>query len=62
MFNLTPSFVGNQDGFQYKVQHFIDCIRTGCPCEAPGEDGLAVQKMLDAIYRSAETRQVVPIR
>ena len=62
MLNITPAFLPGQDAFQYKVQHFLDCVRTGCACEAPAEDGLVVQKMLDAIYRSAVTGRAVAIR
>jgi predicted dehydrogenase len=62
MFNLSPAFVGTPDAFLYKIQHFVDCIRTGKPCEAPGTDGLVVQKMLDAIYKSAELGRTVSIR
>ena len=62
MFNETPAFIGKQDPFEQKILHFIDCIRTGKPCESPGEDGLAVQKMLDAIYHSSETGKPVSVR
>jgi predicted dehydrogenase len=62
MFNLAPSFTGNQDPFEAKIRHFLDCLRTGCPCQAPGEDGWMVQKMLDGIYRSAETRKATAIK
>jgi predicted dehydrogenase len=61
MLNLSPGFLPKTDAFQQKLQHFIDCIRTGCASEAPGEDGLLVQQMLDAIYRSAESGCTVDI-
>ncbi len=53
MVNLAPAFTGRGDGFDYKMRHFVECVRDGKTCEAPGEDGLAVQRMLDAIYKSA---------
>ena len=62
MVNVTPSFVGETDMFLHKLQHFTDCVLKGEKCEAQGEDGLVVQKMLDAVYRSAETGKVVTIR
>ena len=62
MLNIAPSVLSKQEPFQFKLQHFVDCIRTGCKSEAPGEDGLVVQEMLDAIYRSAETGKTVSIR
>ncbi|OGV63526.1 MAG: hypothetical protein A2498_07030 [Lentisphaerae bacterium RIFOXYC12_FULL_60_16] len=61
MWNQTPAFPGNQDGFAYKMRHFVDCIRDGKPCEAPGRDGWAVQQMLDGIYASAAQHREVKI-
>ena len=46
MFNMTPEHIKPQDHFEFKMAHFIDCIRTGKPSDAPGVDGLVVQKML----------------
>lgn len=40
--------------------HFIDAILHDTPHPAPGEEGLIVQRLLDAIYLSAERRE--PIR
>lgn len=62
MFNSTPAYLGDGDSFQYKLQHFIDCIASGVACDAPGEDGLVVQKMLDSIYASSTAGKSVPIR
>jgi predicted dehydrogenase len=62
MLDITPSYLGEADPFRAKIQHFVDCARTGCACQAPGEDGLVVQKMLDAVYRSADTGKVALIR
>ncbi len=62
MFNNTPSFLGTVDGFEYKLQHFIDSLTKGVACDAPGEDGLMVQKMLDSIYASSEAGKPVSIR
>ena len=39
--------------FVCKLQNFADAILKGTPLTAPGEEGLAVQKILDGIYRSA---------
>ena len=61
MVNLAPGFLPNDDCFEYKMRHFIDCVRTGKPSQAPGEHGLLVQQMLDGIYKSAETGREVRI-
>ncbi|MGC1276583.1 MAG: Gfo/Idh/MocA family oxidoreductase [Planctomycetaceae bacterium] len=62
-----------RDGSQFDMQlhepapkpkssmwHFIEAIRTDTPHPAPGEEGLTVQRLLDAIYLSAERGE--PIR
>ena len=59
MMTAAPAFVGAGDCFEYKMRHFVECVRDDRKCEAPGEDGLAVQQMLDAIYRSADDRREV---
>ncbi len=62
MFNKTPYFIGRGDSFEYKMRHFIECIRDGKKSESPGEDGWVVQQMLDAIYESAEKNAEVSIK
>lgn len=54
MVDITPNYAGNTDAFQAKMADWIETIRTGKKSQAPGEDGLVVQQMLDALYRSAE--------
>ncbi len=61
MVNMTPDYVPNTNGFQYKLRHFVDCVQTRNPSEAPGEHGVLVQQILNGIYRSAETGREVPI-
>ncbi len=58
---MTPDYVPNTNGFQYKLRHFVDCVQTRNPSEAPGEHGVLVQQILNGIYRSAETGREVPI-
>jgi predicted dehydrogenase len=40
--------------FKRKMHNFVDHVLYDRPTLAPGRDGLAVQRMLDALYRSAE--------
>ncbi len=65
MVNMTPTFLGSDDWvdmFTRKLQNWVDACRKGTPLGAPAEAGLAVQKMLDAIYRSAEAGKEVTIK
>ena len=41
--------------FVDEIAHYIDCIQNGTPCRAPAEDGVAIMKILEAIYESART-------
>ncbi len=64
MVNATPTFVGDGSWlvlFKAKLQNWVDGCRKGTKLVASGEDGLAVQKMLDGIYRSAEAGKEVTI-
>jgi predicted dehydrogenase len=61
MMNMEPTYMGQQDGFDYKMRHFVECIRNGIKCQAPGEDGWMVQKMLDGIYRASDLGKEIKI-
>ena len=41
--------------FVAEMSHFIHCVKHGTACRAKAEDGIAVMKILDAIYESART-------
>ena len=43
------------------VGHFVDCLTNGASCMSSGEEGLRIMKILDAIYKSAETGKAVNI-
>jgi predicted dehydrogenase len=48
--------------FTRKLQNWVDGCLKGTPLRASGETGLAVQKMLDGIYRSAAAGKEVTIK
>lgn len=45
----------SKDCFDGEMEHFVNCILGKEECIATAEDGLIVMKILDAIYKSAET-------
>ncbi|MBC7782754.1 MAG: Gfo/Idh/MocA family oxidoreductase [Burkholderiales bacterium] len=59
MTNSQPGFLENvrdfPSMFKVKLRNWIDACTTNTPLTAPGEAGLAVQKILDGVYRSAES-------
>ena len=47
--------------FEEEIRHYIDCVNTGKTPISPIDDAVTVQRMLDAIYRSAEQHKEVTI-
>ena len=66
MVNTSPFFLSTDMSFNrlfyIKLRNWVDACTKNTPLEAPGEAGLAVQKMLDGIYRSAAAGKEVPIK
>lgn len=48
-------------GMEVEVGHFLDAIRKNVKPPSPGEDGLAIMQMLDAIYESGKKAQEVKL-
>jgi len=48
--------------FENEIAHFVKCVTDGIPCRNPGEDGVVLMKILDAIYESARTGHEVIIK
>jgi predicted dehydrogenase len=64
MINSTPTSLGPNklfDLFPIKLQNWVDGCLKGTDLEAPGEAGIAVQKIIDGVYRSAEAGKEVKI-
>lgn len=51
----TPTALSFSGLFDNEVNHFVDCVQSGTPCRNPAQDGVTIMRILDAIYRSAET-------
>jgi len=66
MVNVSPNFLAKDTSFDYlfglKLRNWVDACMKNTPLEAPAEAGLAVQKMLDGVYRSAAAGKEVPIK
>lgn len=54
MVDKSPGWLPDGAIFARKMNNFVDHCLYDEPSLAPGEDGLALQRMLDALYRSAE--------
>ena len=58
--DTKPEVVGN-NYFEEEIRHFITCLNEGKTPISPIDDAVTVQRMLDAIYRSAEAHAEVTI-
>ncbi|MBV8781710.1 MAG: Gfo/Idh/MocA family oxidoreductase [Phycisphaerae bacterium] len=65
MMNEKPGWISDKGDFpsmfKTKLKNFIDGCLHNAPLTAPGEAGLAVQKILDGVYRSADAKKEVTI-
>lgn len=51
----TPTALDFNGLFENEISHFVDCVQNGTDCRAPAEDGVALMRILDAVYESART-------
>jgi len=61
MVNIEPKVFEKEEAFARKMRNWIDTVRGGRN-EAPGEDGMMVQQILDGLYASAEKGKEIAIR
>jgi predicted dehydrogenase len=52
--------IAHRDQFAAEMDHMADCVMGNRTPDTPGEEGLRDQLLMEAIYRSAETR--VPVK
>ena len=65
MVNMTPAYLPPMDFdglFKAKLESFVTSVLEDTPLDAPAEAGLAIQEMIDGIYRSAEVGHEIDIR
>lgn len=66
MYNMTPGWLSKKADFgslfHLKLRNFVDGVLHNKPLGAPGEAGLAVQKILDGVYRASDARKEVSIK
>ena len=54
--NVTPAIEKKnffQQGYQYEIDHFVECVQDGKQPATSGKDALQVLRILDAMYASA---------
>lgn len=65
MINTSTAFLGDNSWnylFTTKLKNWVNGCLNGAELTAPGEAGLAVQKILDGVYRSAAAGKEITIK
>ena len=57
--DITPVYLPKVDGHQREISQFVDCCLAGIQPLSTPEQGLIIQRIVNAIYESAETGQAV---
>lgn len=63
--NVTPSLESSRNiyrqSYENELSHFVECVRTGKKPLSPGSEAVEVLKVLEAIYKSAQTGREVKL-
>lgn len=63
MVDITPKVPGSsEDPHTTEIKAFIKAIKEGLPSPVPGEEALEITKIFDAVMKSNETGEMVPIK
>ena len=55
----TKPDIPSNSAFENQIVHFVDCIRNGTECIVKTSEAVALMEIIDALYKSAETKQPV---
>jgi len=62
LFDMSPANIPEvKSAHTAEIQAFVDAIKNGKPSPVPGLNGLILNAIFDALYKSAETSMEVPI-
>jgi predicted dehydrogenase len=50
-----------KEAFTAETKHFADCLLHGTKCICPASDGVTVMKIVNAVYESSKTGNVVSL-
>jgi len=52
---IKPNIINRAGGHELAVAHFVHCVQNNLPVESTGEQGLALMKIIEGLYESANT-------
>lgn len=59
MVESKPIIKNNLNPFDYEIDHFVDCCINNTPCICEGWQAVELMKVIEGIYKSAETGKIV---
>jgi len=59
--DLTPVYLPDENGYLNEITRFIDSCLEGTPPISTPEQGLVIQRIIEALYQSAETGEAVKV-
>ncbi|GGH76256.1 putative dehydrogenase [Pullulanibacillus pueri] len=59
LLDVTPAYLPKKGGHELEVQRFVECCLNGTTPVSVPEQGVALQKIINGIYESADTGEVV---
>jgi predicted dehydrogenase len=63
LMNVTPALESDRNNYKVsyerEIEHFLRCITQGEKPQASAEEGVALMRVIDAVYQSAEARREV---
>ncbi len=61
--NVTPTLAAERSqykmSYELEIEHFVDCVRRGVAPASPAEEALTLMRVVDALYKSADTGKEV---
>lgn len=57
--DTTPAYLPQRSGHEWEVKRFVDCCLTGTQPISTAKQGVMLQKLINAIYQSAETGEAI---
>ncbi|MDC3415992.1 Gfo/Idh/MocA family protein [Aquibacillus salsiterrae] len=59
LIDSTPAYLPNVGGHEQEIKHFVECLQEGKQPISTPEQGAIIQRIIDALYRSAETGKAI---
>lgn len=59
LLDVSPAYVQERDVYQHEITHFVNCCLTGTQPLSTPEQGLIIQRIVDAMYESAAIGEAI---